>query len=338
MKKQIIFLLVLSFIFIVNTKAQTTQDSIKQVEEEQRKVEIAMKKAEEEMKKAEIEMKKAEEEIKKAEIEQEREYTNTTLEAAMKKLEEDMKKLEKDIEELLSGTKENRNDSDSKWERDKDDERLGLNYSKKSKDGFSQTELRLGMLDLGVSSYLFDGNLDLPRDLNDLELLYGGSWNINWHIIRNRIYFVRRAASIEYGLTFSWMHYKFANNFLIDRDATNFEITPLVGEYRKNKLRTTFIEIPLMLTLSSNKSKIFVSGGGYAGLLLGSQQRLKTENGSKTKVKDDFNLNKFRYGLEGRLGLGPINIYAQYSLVPLFKQDQGPELYPLNVGLTILGF
>ncbi len=326
MKKQIIFLLVLSFVFITNIQAQTTQDSIKKAETEQEKARMEQEKAETD---------------NSSELETE-EYKRTMeqLEREMEKHERAMKQLEREMEELLNETGKNKKDSDkdSKWERDRDDERLGLNYSKKSKDGFSQTELRLGMLDLGVSGYLFNGNLDLPRDLNDLELLYGGSWNINWHIIRNRIYFVKKAASIEYGLTFSWMHYKFANNFLIDRDATNFEITPLEGEYRKNKLRTTFIEIPLMLTLSSNESKIFVSGGGYAGLMLGSQQRLKTENGSKTKVKDDFNLNKFRYGLEGRLGLGPINIYAQYSLVPLFKQDQGPELYPLNVGLTILGF
>jgi hypothetical protein len=33
-----------------------------------------------------------------------------------------------------------------------------------------------------------------------------------------------------------------------------------------------------------------------------------------------------------------LNLFAEYSLTPLFNDDKGPELTPLTVGLTLIGF
>ena len=39
-----------------------------------------------------------------------------------------------------------------------------------------------------------------------------------------------------------------------------------------------------------------------------------------------------------RGGVGWFNLFATYSLTPLFESGRGPELYPFTVGVTLLGF
>ena len=218
-------------------------------------------------------------------------------------------------------------------------------------DGFSITfndnkwsfedgsDLRLGLLDLGFSSYLSGNSFNLPTELDQFELLYAGSINLNFHVIRHRIPIIKSHASIEYGLSFAFMNYKFANDFKIIPNQISFQVEDDGTVYDKNKLKTTFLEVPVLFTLTPGRRKgVYLSGGWYGGILINSKQKLKTESGEKTKTKDDFNLNKFRYGLVGRVGVGPIAFYAQYSLNNLFKDGQGPELRPFNIGVTLLNF
>ncbi|MEM6697067.1 MAG: outer membrane beta-barrel protein [Bacteroidota bacterium] len=221
-------------------------------------------------------------------------------------------------------------DWESDWDDDDDDDDWGRRKSGK---------LRFSMLDIGLSSYLFDGSFELPQELDELDLLYGGSLNINWHVFRQRLPIIKNTAFLEYGISFSWMQYKFANDFEIVPNSEELLTVPTDTELRRNKLKTTFIEVPLMLTITPGRNdNYFISGGVYGGVLVGSKQKIKSEDGDVNKIKDDFNLNKFRYGVEGRIGLGPVSFYAQYSLVDLFREDQGPQLTPINIGLTVLGF
>jgi len=201
------------------------------------------------------------------------------------------------------------------------------------------TDIRLGLFDIGFSTYLEDNSINLSKELDEFELLYDGSLNFNFHVIRHRVPIVKDHASIEYGLSFSWMTYKFANDFRIVPDQLSFTTENDGTVYKKNKLKTTFLEVPLLFTLTPGKRKSFyLSGGIYGGILMTAKQKLKAADGAKSKIKDDFNLNKFRYGLVGRIGLGPLAFYAQYSLTDLFKEDQGPALSPINIGVTLLNF
>lgn len=198
---------------------------------------------------------------------------------------------------------------------------------------------RVGLFDIGFSTYLYKGSLNLPADLDDFDQIYGGSLNLNFHPIRHRVPIIKDRVGLEYGLTIAWKQYKFSNDFRILEDTIPFTIEDDGTTYKKNKLKTTFLEVPLMLTIAPGKrSNFYLSGGVYGGVLLNAKQKLKDDNGNKFKIKDDFNLNKFRYGVVGRIGFGPFAIYAQAALNTLFKENQGPELYPFNVGITILDF
>ncbi|MEM1122783.1 MAG: outer membrane beta-barrel protein [Bacteroidota bacterium] len=200
--------------------------------------------------------------------------------------------------------------------------------------------LRVGLLDIGFSTYFHDGSLNLPAELDAFDQRYGGSLNLNLHLIRHRVPLFKDNFGIEYGLSVAWKQYRFSNDFRILEDATTFTTEDDGTTYRKNKLKTTFLEVPLMLTLSPNgrRSNFYLSGGIYGNVLLGAKQKLRDNNGNTTKIKDDFNLNKFRYGFIGRIGFGPIALYAQLSATELFKTGQGPELYPFNIGISLLDF
>jgi hypothetical protein len=58
----------------------------------------------------------------------------------------------------------------------------------------------------------------------------------------------------------------------------------------------------------------------------------------KPKTHDDFNLNPFRCSAMLRLGYGKLDLYASYALNGLFKKDEGPQLYPFTVGITLASF
>ena len=64
------------------------------------------------------------------------------------------------------------------------------------------------------------------------------------------------------------------------------------------------------------------------------------ENNTKDqyKTRDQYNLNPFRYSAMLRCGVGKLDIYATYTLSELFKKNQGPQLYPFTVGITLAGF
>lgn len=200
-------------------------------------------------------------------------------------------------------------------------------------------DFRVGLIDIGFSTYFHDGSLNLPATLDNFDQTYGGSLNLNLHVIRHRLPLIKDHVGLEYGLTVSWQQYKFSNDFRILEDTIPFAVEDDGTAYKKNKLKTTFLEVPLMLTISPGKRRSFyISGGVYGGVLLGAKQKLKDDNGNKTKIKDDFNLNKFRYGVIGRIGFGPFALYGQLALTDLFKEGQGPQLSPFNVGISILDF
>ena len=59
---------------------------------------------------------------------------------------------------------------------------------------------------------------------------------------------------------------------------------------------------------------------------------------NKIKDKDDhFNLRDFRYGLTARLAYGDFGFFANYYPQSLFKDNMGPEMFPVTVGIHIGG-
>jgi hypothetical protein len=76
------------------------------------------------------------------------------------------------------------------------------------------------------------------------------------------------------------------------------------------------------------------------GWRIGSHSKNVYDDGNKEKEKnkDDFHMNPFKYQAIARIGWGVINLWGTYSLNTLFKDNEGPEVYPYSIGITLLSW
>ena len=51
-----------------------------------------------------------------------------------------------------------------------------------------------------------------------------------------------------------------------------------------------------------------------------------------------YHLNPFKIDAAFRIGWSHLNLFGTYSVTRMFQKNQGPELYPFTVGITLLGW
>jgi hypothetical protein len=204
---------------------------------------------------------------------------------------------------------------------------------------------RWAMLDYGISTYLHQGKMDLPLEYAAMEQTLLGSSNWNFHLVQQRVNLHKRKVNLLYGLTFEFNKYRFVNDqtLLPEQQTVTFQENPDV-DFKRNQLNTSYMTVPLMVNFKvkpkRGRQSFNLSAGGYGGFLLNARTKQHSEEFGKVKTKDDFNLNKARYGLSARAGYGPFNIYANYALSGLFDKDETGDydLHPFNVGISIIPF
>jgi len=202
-------------------------------------------------------------------------------------------------------------------------------------------------LELGVNGYLNNtGGLDMPKGYEFLELKYEKSTNFNINFFQQSFNLAGNKLGLVTGMGIQWYNYRFSNDVVIRADSSvlyGYNDDNSGKSYIKSKLTASYLVIPLLLEFQTNphhNSRSFhISGGVIGGVRLGSHSKqVYTENGSgKTKPKtyDSFYLQPFRLDGTMRIGWGPINLYANYSIIEMFRKDRGPELYPFTVGLIL---
>lgn len=92
---------------------------------------------------------------------------------------------------------------------------------------------------------------------------------------------------------------------------------------KKNKLAATYVGIPIMLRFETKPGDLnrsfHIAAGGFGEYLIGSHTKTKSTSNDKVKQHDDFNLNRFRYGVTGRIGYGWASLFVNYSLSELLN-------------------
>jgi hypothetical protein len=148
--------------------------------------------------------------------------------------------------------------------------------------------------------------------------------------------------SVMSGLGIDWVNYKFSKEVTfreINDIATPIPIESAIDNFsymKKSKLTGSYLEIPLMLKLRFNR--FFVAAGVTGGLNIGSHTKIVfvDTNGKKQKYKDyDIHLATFRYGYAMRAGFHHFSLFVNYYVSPLFPKDEGPQVYPFTMGLSL---
>nr|MDA3833640.1 outer membrane beta-barrel protein [Spirochaetales bacterium] len=142
------------------------------------------------------------------------------------------------------------------------------------------------------------------------------------------------------GLGLSFMDFTFDQPLTIEKAGGSGIIMPVdldPNGLKKTKLNVSYLTAPLMLEVKTplrmGHKRLYIAGGVIGGLNIGSHTNFKFKN-DKEKNKSSFNLTKIKYDLTGRIGFGDFCVFVNYSMVPLFENDRGPELYPVTFGFS----
>lgn len=180
--------------------------------------------------------------------------------------------------------------------------------------------------------------------------LKGKSMNVNFTIFRQRISLYKHYINFSYGLCYDINNWNFKNAISWHPNSTDdpndpVDYTgPVVSkdsiQYRKNKLVTNYLQVPLLLRFETSpeheKRNVVISAGVYGGYLVRSHTKQIVDGSSdKKKQFEDFNLNKYQYGLQGELGYRDFTVYAKYGLNSL--TEYGAKLSPYTFGLRFVG-
>jgi len=202
-------------------------------------------------------------------------------------------------------------------------------------------------IELGVNGYLNNtGGLDMPTGFEFLELKYEKSTNFNINFFQQSFSIIGNKFGFVTGLGIQWYNYRFSNNVVIKADSSVIygyhDKTPN-RSYIKSKLTASYLVLPLIFEFQTNphhNSRSFHIGVGVVGgVRLGSHSKqVYTENGggdTKPKTYDSFHLQPFRLDGTVRIGWGPLNLYGNYSIIEMYRNGSGPELYPFTIGLIL---
>ncbi len=173
------------------------------------------------------------------------------------------------------------------------------------------------------------------------------------------LYYTKRKAlsnkfSFYYGLGFGLEKLDFGDSStLVSGFDDGTEILPVAVvpldtdlSFDKNRLAITYLDIPLDLrfhpTGTQDGEGLFIGVGGILGLRLNSHAKFKFDEGGETvieKVKGEYNLSTFRYGVQARLGFRGVHLFYKQYFSDVFKDPVGgadPRM--TTIGINVTGF
>lgn len=215
-------------------------------------------------------------------------------------------------------------------------------------DGWNNPKYQLTWwngIDVGVNGILNDEyGLSLSQDPASgmLEPEYGRSRYIalNFAQVKGRI--VKDYVGIVTGLTIQSYNWKFSGSNQLEFPGDSMIITPTEDKnVNKNKLRATYIGVPLMLEFNTSldPDKAFhISAGVVGKVRIGNMYKQKYSldgNDNKASLKGDLGLNRWGADATVRIGYRRLTVFGQVGLLPLFDIDNTQDVYPFSVGLFI---
>lgn len=179
----------------------------------------------------------------------------------------------------------------------------------------------------------------------DFKLRAGKSINVNVWLIGQRVNLIDHQLNLKYALGFEMNNYRFKNNISFSEGGFApynpgldiphaFAFTDSIT-FKKNKLFTNHLTLPIMLDFRTNKEYsnrgLTLAAGISFGYLLNSRTKQVSSERGKQKTRDDFDMNKWKLSYIGELGIGGIRFYGSYTPKSIFKEEL--NFQPYTIGL-----
>lgn len=190
---------------------------------------------------------------------------------------------------------------------------------------------------VGLNNYLEDD--ELPNSSSLLSLQPLSSWYLGLNM--DNVTHVFGPLYLDWGAGVSLQSFSFENTRVRlvkgDNDISFVEDTDIVG--KRSKLRMSHINLHFVPTISFGRYRSFRVGfGGYAGYRIGANTKYKFNDADgdrqKEKIKDNWFVNPFRYGMRATIGWDSFDLFFNYDLTELFEDDvTAPRLNPVTFGV-----
>ena len=200
-------------------------------------------------------------------------------------------------------------------------------------------------VDFGFNLFLHPDYSGYSTDFMKNDIFRSNTTNINFFQQSIGLQKNKNTFGLVTGLGLQLQSYRLEKNTTIERQE-NGRIEPQTLSFdqnQKSKLSVVYLTLPVLaefqVPVRHYKNRIYLSGGVYGGLRIGSHTKIKYRTeGKKEKLKTPghYSLQDFKYGIMLRAGYRWVNIFATCDLVPFFKENKGPELTPVTFGITLI--
>ena len=197
-------------------------------------------------------------------------------------------------------------------------------------------------IDFGFNMML-DGNFGRKFDNKSTQFKNNiiSSFNFRVNFIDHKLVFKEEKLGLTIGAGYCHSSYDMLKNYTLKESINSITKEEIVTEsfdslnYTYNKIRASYLQIPLLLEYTPNKNT-WISTGIIAGYRFGSSIKNLFEYQKTqyiTKTRGDFNLNTFQCDAALRFGYKSFGGYVTYSLIPVFNNKM-TTINPLSFGLT----
>jgi hypothetical protein len=198
--------------------------------------------------------------------------------------------------------------------------------------------------------YGYDGWSGTPDSIRTK----GFSRHFNMYFMLDKPFKTSPKMSVAYGLGIGSSNI-FFNNTYVDIKSTGatlpFNKVDSTNHFKKYKLTTIYLELPVELRFSSNPNQPNSSFKFALGAKVGTMIKAFTkgkdlENKAGASVYDNRYIvkesdkkffNSTKLAVTARMGYGIWSLHADYQVTQLIKENAGPEIHPFSIGLTISG-
>jgi hypothetical protein len=205
------------------------------------------------------------------------------------------------------------------------------------------------IVDLGFANYSDNTNYAAAQQSgfvtsgisskDNLKLQTGKSVNVNIWVFMQKLNVIKHYVNLKYGLGIELNNYRFDDKRVrFTENPTTVGFDPALEHATKNKLAADYVTVPLMLNFNFTPKSYRTFGlsfGVSAGYLYSARQKVKID-GDKDKLKDDFNLEKFKISYIAELNLGPVKLYGSMSIKNMW--EKGLDQTPYNMGIRLSSF
>jgi hypothetical protein len=225
-------------------------------------------------------------------------------------------------------------------------------------------------IEVGWNGYVnSDFNMDFPSNLDYLNLISARSMMVNINPFELNLNLAHNHFGLTSGLGLTFNNYYFSNSTLLIHDSSELIAYKMVdqngveADMKVNKLTEAWLTLPVLFEYQTNAkikmNSFHVTLGVVGGVRIGSYTKqsfysrnttyyLQDDKGTTvgsvyvdehpTRTHNQYHLNPFKVDATVRVGWSFLNFFANYSLTTMYQKNQGPELYPWAVGITLLGW